>query len=86
MTIDDINKQNEIEMWCHEWAKCRYDARVRDLLDFSIYLDISNEVKFAWKIQVTCLPPSPPLLINPTNFIKIFTQPLFPCLRVEGHG
>uniref|UniRef100_A0A2P2KZJ8 Phosphoribulokinase, chloroplastic n=1 Tax=Rhizophora mucronata TaxID=61149 RepID=A0A2P2KZJ8_RHIMU len=32
-----------------------YDGRVRDLLDFSIYLDISNEVKFAWKIQV---PPS----------------------------
>lgn len=31
---------------------CRYDSRVRDLLDFSIYLDISNEVKFAWKIQV----------------------------------
>ncbi|XP_052209762.1 phosphoribulokinase, chloroplastic-like isoform X2 [Diospyros lotus] len=28
-----------------------YDKRVRDLLDFSIYLDISNEVKFAWKIQ-----------------------------------
>ncbi|OAY73095.1 Phosphoribulokinase, chloroplastic, partial [Ananas comosus] len=28
-----------------------YDARVRDLLDFSIYLDISNDVKFAWKIQ-----------------------------------
>ncbi|KNA24861.1 hypothetical protein SOVF_011750 [Spinacia oleracea] len=28
-----------------------YDARVRELLDFSIYLDISNEVKFAWKIQ-----------------------------------
>ncbi|GMQ04089.1 hypothetical protein CsSME_00049628 [Camellia sinensis var. sinensis] len=28
-----------------------YDERVRDLLDFSIYLDISNEVKFAWKIQ-----------------------------------
>ncbi|CAO2819709.1 unnamed protein product [Amaranthus hypochondriacus] len=28
-----------------------YDPRVRDLLDFSIYLDISNEVKFAWKIQ-----------------------------------
>jgi phosphoribulokinase len=24
---------------------------VRDLLDFSIYLDISDEVKFAWKIQ-----------------------------------
>ncbi|CAL5355653.1 unnamed protein product [Camellia sinensis] len=28
-----------------------YDERVRDILDFSIYLDISNEVKFAWKIQ-----------------------------------
>jgi pantothenate kinase len=30
----------------------RFDERVRDLLDFSIYLDISDEVKFAWKIQV----------------------------------
>ena len=28
-----------------------YDERVRDLLDFSLYLDISDEVKFAWKIQ-----------------------------------
>merc|ERR1711920_97996 len=28
-----------------------YDERVRDLLDFKIYLDISDEVKFAWKIQ-----------------------------------
>ncbi|GLJ18889.1 hypothetical protein SUGI_0337520 [Cryptomeria japonica] len=28
-----------------------YDARVRNLLDFSIYLDISDEVKFSWKIQ-----------------------------------
>ncbi|CAD7695664.1 unnamed protein product [Ostreobium quekettii] len=28
-----------------------YDERVRDLLDFSIYLDVSDEVKFAWKIQ-----------------------------------
>merc|ERR1719311_1299440 len=28
-----------------------YDQRVRDLLDFKIYLDISDEVKFAWKIQ-----------------------------------
>uniref|UniRef100_A0A804NUX2 Phosphoribulokinase, chloroplastic n=1 Tax=Zea mays TaxID=4577 RepID=A0A804NUX2_MAIZE len=28
-----------------------FDERVRDLLDFSIYLDISDEVKFAWKIQ-----------------------------------
>ncbi|CAI5473267.1 unnamed protein product [Closterium sp. Yama58-4] len=28
-----------------------YDERVRKLIDFSIYLDISDEVKFAWKIQ-----------------------------------
>ncbi|KAJ9506504.1 hypothetical protein QJQ45_019631 [Haematococcus lacustris] len=28
-----------------------YDQRVRDLLDFKIYLDISDEIKFAWKIQ-----------------------------------
>jgi len=28
-----------------------YDERVRDALDFSIYLDISDEIKFAWKIQ-----------------------------------
>merc|ERR1712094_77502 len=27
------------------------DQRVRDLLDFKIYLDISDDVKFAWKIQ-----------------------------------
>merc|ERR1719238_878846 len=27
------------------------DERVRELVDFSIYLDISDEVKFAWKIQ-----------------------------------
>jgi len=28
-----------------------YDERVRDLFDFKIYLDISDEVKFSWKIQ-----------------------------------
>merc|ERR1711904_222221 len=27
------------------------DERVNELIDFSIYLDISDEVKFAWKIQ-----------------------------------
>jgi len=27
------------------------DARVRDMFDFKIYLDISDDVKFAWKIQ-----------------------------------
>jgi hypothetical protein len=28
---------------------------MRNLLDFSVYLDISNEVKFAWRIQVNCV-------------------------------
>lgn len=28
-----------------------YDKRVRELVDFSIYLDISDDIKFAWKIQ-----------------------------------
>ena len=28
-----------------------HDERVRDLYDLKIYLDISDEVKFAWKIQ-----------------------------------
>ncbi|VXD11566.1 phosphoribulokinase [Planktothrix paucivesiculata] len=28
-----------------------YDERVRGLLDFSVYLDISDEVKISWKIQ-----------------------------------
>ena len=28
-----------------------FDDRVADLCDFKIYLDISDEVKFAWKIQ-----------------------------------
>jgi phosphoribulokinase len=28
-----------------------YDDRVRSLLDFSVYLDISDEVKINWKIQ-----------------------------------
>jgi phosphoribulokinase len=28
-----------------------WDARVRDLLDFTLYLDISDDVKLNWKIQ-----------------------------------
>jgi phosphoribulokinase len=28
-----------------------YDERVRELLDFSVYLDITDDVKIAWKIQ-----------------------------------
>jgi hypothetical protein len=30
---------------------CRHDERVKKLLDFTIYLDISDEIKRAWKIQ-----------------------------------
>jgi phosphoribulokinase len=30
-----------------------FDKRVRDLVDFKIYLDISDDIKFAWKIQVS---------------------------------
>lgn len=28
-----------------------FDERVRSLIDFSVYLDISDEVKIAWKVQ-----------------------------------
>jgi phosphoribulokinase len=28
-----------------------YDERVRELIDFSVYLDITDDVKIAWKIQ-----------------------------------
>ncbi len=28
-----------------------FDERMRELIDFSVYLDISDEVKIAWKIQ-----------------------------------
>ncbi|MCL2924557.1 MAG: phosphoribulokinase [Trichodesmium sp. MAG_R04] len=28
-----------------------YDERVRELIDFSVYLDISDEVKISWKIK-----------------------------------
>lgn len=28
-----------------------FDQRVRDLVDFKVYLDISDDIKFAWKIQ-----------------------------------
>lgn len=28
-----------------------FDERVRDLMDFKLYLDISDDVKFAWKMQ-----------------------------------
>lgn len=51
-------KSTEVYPWdtnsinCVDTLLSRYDERVRDLLDFSIYLDISDDVKFAWKIQV----------------------------------
>ena len=33
--------------------------RVRELIDFSVYLDISDEVKIAWKIQRDMAEPEP---------------------------
>ncbi|KAL3738611.1 hypothetical protein ACJRO7_020052 [Eucalyptus globulus] len=44
-----------------------FDQRVRDLLDFSIYLDISNEVKFAWKIQVLIRFREKPAIVSPAK-------------------
>jgi phosphoribulokinase len=55
-----------------------YDERVRGLIDFSVYLDIHDDVKIAWKIQrdmaerghptKMCWPPSMPaaLTLKPT--------------------
>lgn len=49
--LDPAEKINPPKILVIEGLHPMFDARVRELLDFSIYLDISNEVKFAWKIQ-----------------------------------
>lgn len=46
-SLNTVNTQILIIEGLHPF----YDERVRDLLDFKIYLDISDDVKFAWKIQ-----------------------------------
>jgi len=49
--LDPTEKVNPTPIVIFEGLHPFYDERVRDLLDFSIYLDISDDVKFAWKIQ-----------------------------------
>ncbi len=62
----------------------RYDERVRDLLDFSIYLDISDDVKFAWKIQVwlspSCVPYNNQKTLLSKTWIKEEEIPHVACL------
>ena len=46
-----------------------YDSRVNAALDLSIYLDITDDVKFAWKVPTAPLPhptPTPPCTAAPT--------------------
>jgi len=49
--LDDPEEIQPSPIFIIEGLHPFYDERVRDLLDFKIYLDISDEVKFAWKIQ-----------------------------------
>ena len=49
--FDPVETINPPKVYVIEGLHPLYDERVRDLVDFSIYLDISDEVKFAWKIQ-----------------------------------
>ena len=42
-----------------------YDSRVNAALDLSIYLDITDDVKFAWKVPPTPPLPTPPLPHRP---------------------
>jgi len=49
--LDDPEEIQPTPIFIIEGLHPFFDERVRDLLDFKIYLDISDEVKFAWKIQ-----------------------------------
>ena len=49
--IDPPERVNPNRIVVIEGLHPLYDERVRDLIDFSVYLDISDEVKIAWKIQ-----------------------------------
>jgi len=49
--LDPVEKIESPDVLIFEGLHPFYDERVRDLYDFKIYLDISDEVKFAWKIQ-----------------------------------
>merc|ERR1712196_496990 len=49
--LDPPEKIESPEILIIEGLHPFFDKRVQELLDFKIYLDISDEVKFAWKIQ-----------------------------------
>ncbi len=49
--IDPPERINPNKVIVIEGLHPLYDERVRSLLDFSVYLDISDEVKINWKIQ-----------------------------------
>jgi len=49
--LDPAEKIESSQIVILEGVHPFYDERVRALFDFKVYLDISDEVKFAWKIQ-----------------------------------
>lgn len=50
-TIDPPEKIDPNHIIVVEGLHPLYDERVRESIDFSVYFDISDEVKIAWKIQ-----------------------------------
>lgn len=50
-TLDEPETIEPTPIIIFEGLHPMHDERVRDLLDFSLYLDISDEVKLNWKIQ-----------------------------------
>jgi len=50
-TLDTPEEITPTQIVIVEGLHPMWDERMRELLDFSLYLDISDEVKFAWKIQ-----------------------------------
>jgi phosphoribulokinase len=50
-TLDTPEKITPTPIIIFEGLHPMHDERVRDLLDFTLYLDISDEVKLNWKIQ-----------------------------------
>merc|ERR1719264_2454285 len=50
-TLDEPETIEPTPIIIFEGLHPMYDPRVRDLLDFTLYLDISDEVKLNWKIQ-----------------------------------
>ncbi|URR36726.1 phosphoribulokinase [Thermosynechococcus sp. HN-54] len=50
-TIDPPEKVDPNHVIVIEGLHPLYDERVRSLIDFSVYLDISDDVKIAWKIK-----------------------------------